>query len=187
MALRVGLVAIVCLLVAVGLAGGVAADDVRPAAGSIAKKCSKHRGHFKTKAAKRWHKRHCKSSTTPGGGGGDSPGGSGGGGAPCPHTAASPGQLSAQEDDTPLPYRIKLSTTAIECGRIVVEHQNAGEDPHDLVLQKSGDAFPSYAFGVLGPGLNQRQDVDLSRGSWVLYCDLPGHREAGMQRTLTVN
>jgi hypothetical protein len=157
-------------------------DPVRVAA-SIPKKCAKHRHHFRSKAGRRWYKRHCGGTSNKGSGGG----GAGGGEAPCPNTSASPGQMSAQEDDTPLPYRIKLSRTSIDCGKVILEQQNVGEDPHDLVLQKVGNAAPSYFYGELGPGLTARQTLDLTRGSWLLYCDLPGHREAGMERTLTVD
>lgn len=187
MSLRGSLVAAVCLVAALGVGDGTAAASaVRPQAADAVKKCSKHRGHFKSKAGRRWHKRHCRQTApAPGGGGGEQP--SGGGPAPCPNTAAAPGRLSAQEDDTPLPYRIKLSATAIDCGRVIVEQQNVGEDPHDLVVKKTGDLSTSFFFAPLDPGLTARQDLDLTRGSWVLYCSLPGHREAGMERTLTVD
>ena len=166
-------VAVAALLAALAPAPtGAAASGSGPTAHSAAKKKCSHKA--RTKAAKRWHRRHCRKKQ-----------GEGPGEVKCANTSESPGRLSAQEDETPV-FLIKLSKTTIGCGKVIVEQQNIGEDPHDLVLQKAGDA-PSYYYPELGPGLTARQTVDLSRGSWLLYCDLPGHREAGMERTLTVD
>lgn len=173
--LGIGAAALVAAL-ALSLGGGPAGPDAAsPSASAATTKCSK-KHHFTSKAAKRRYKRHCR-------GKGGSPAGSGGGDAACSNTDALPGRLSAQEGE----YLIKLSKTSIGCGKVILQQQNIGEDPHDLVLQKAGTASPSYSYVPLGPGLTADQKVDLGRGSWLLYCDLPGHREAGMERTLTVN
>jgi hypothetical protein len=169
-ALAVSLMGLLMMLTPV--AGADTGPGPGPTAAAAAKKKCSHRA--RTKAAKRWHKRHCKGKQ------GEAPD------APCTNTSTSPGRLSAQEDETPV-FLIKLSKTSIGCGKVILQQQNVGEDPHDLALQKSGNSSPSFYYPELGPGLTASQTVDLSRGSWQLYCSIPGHREAGMERTLTVD
>ena len=45
----------------------------------------------------------------------------------------------------------------------------------------------TFAFGELGPGLVSTRTFTLSRGTWTLFCSLPGHYEAGMHVNLIVN
>ena len=97
--------------------------------------------------------------------------------------------LQAREDDTPA-YDIILSRTCVAPGSRVVEHYNSGEDPHDLVVRKVGDASQAFGFGVLGPGAVQERTLSLTKGTWRLYCsitDSSGNHEAlGMSATLEV-
>jgi hypothetical protein len=164
---------------------GTAALALAPAGGatgaSVAKKCVK-KHHFHSRAAKRRHKRRCakRNAGVPGSGGGAD--------APCTNTSSSPGRLAVQEDELDATtFSMKLSRTAVDCEEVIVEQQNIGMDPHDLVLQKAGSAGPSYFYPSLAPGGVARQTVSLSRGTWVLYCDLPGHRDGGMVRSLVVD
>ena len=80
-----------------------------------------------------------------------------------------------------------LSRPSVACGRVTVQQVNNGEDPHDLQLWRAGDPGPAFAFGELGPGLVSTRTFTLSRGTWTLFCSLPGHYEAGMHVNLTVN
>jgi hypothetical protein len=156
-----------------GGAGGVLPADAA-AAKAKKKKCSKK---HKRAAIAGKKKRHCKRPAA-----GNGPGSEGGKAeVPCPNTPSSPGRVSARETE----FQIVLSRPSVGCGTSIVEQNNAGEDPHDLVLQKAG-ASATHVFPELGPGLVARRTLDLGRGTWTLYCSLPGHLEAGMRANLEV-
>jgi hypothetical protein len=130
------------------------------------------------------------------------PGTSAPGGAPTPAAAPTP---TATPDpgggDTvpPLPpdnphalqvisgeYFLNLSKGQVSAGDVRVEFNNAfAEDPHDLHLV-SPDGQTDYAFGELQSGEISARTVDLSKGSWSLFCSLPEHAQRGMKATLKV-
>lgn len=57
---------------------------------------------------------------------------------------------------------------------------NAGSVPHDLAVE--GIATP-----LLSPGDAATLDASsLTAGEYTMYCQIPGHREAGMEAQLTV-
>jgi hypothetical protein len=173
-----------CCAVAFSPAGATAGStdtSAQPVAWAAKKKC-KGKHH---RSAQRKHCRKKASRDDNGGaGGGGADGGSGTGSqAPCANTPSAPGRAAARESE----YAIQLSRPSVGCGTLLLEQDNLGMDPHDLVLQKDGDPAPSYSFGRLDPGLHATQTLNLSRGNWVLYCDVLDHRARGMQVTLTVN
>lgn len=159
-----------------GTAGG------SPATGVAAKKCSKHKKkHHKRRHRKHHHKRHCGSA----GGSGGAGGGTGASQAKC-NDASAPGRIGFDERE----YSISPTMPSVGCGTTIVEQRNKGMDAHDLLAQKAGDPGPSFVFGELGSGAVAEQTVNLSRGTWTLYCDvaepLPGHRALGMEVTVEV-
>ena len=54
---------------------------------------------------------------------------------------------------------------------------------HDLVFD---GAYPGFLLEADGGGGAQSKKIDLKPGKYTFYCDIPGHRAAGMQGTLTV-
>jgi plastocyanin len=48
------------------------------------------------------------------------------------------------------------------------------------------DGKPNMAFQVTNPGEVESRTVKLRPGTYTLYCQIPGHRAAGMQATLVV-
>jgi hypothetical protein len=83
-------------------------------------------------------------------------------------------------------WEITLSKRKVAGGRVIVQFVNAGEDPHDLRLQRVGGG-PELGIGELEPGAYANLDVHLKRGtSYELWCSLPHHRERGMEATLRV-
>jgi hypothetical protein len=167
--------AMLCALATSGIAGG--AD----ATGTVAKKCSKRKKKRHHKRGRKHRKRRCGSAT----GSGAGSGGAQGGQAKC-NDASAPGRIGAREKE----YSIQPTMPSVACGTVLFEQRNEGMDAHDLILQKDGDAAPSYSFSALGPGGVAKQTVDLSRGTWTLYCDVaepaPGHRALGMEVKLAV-
>jgi uncharacterized cupredoxin-like copper-binding protein len=55
---------------------------------------------------------------------------------------------------------------------------------HTLVFDDK--KFDGFKLEVTGSGSNDTKKIDLEPGKYTFYCDIPGHREAGMEGTLTV-
>jgi hypothetical protein len=139
---------------------------------AVKSKCKNRQLH---KAKRKRCRRRAAESPTPAGGPGET-------GSPN----GPPGRLLATESEiTPTQLRLQLSRPSLAAGSAIVEQYNAGSDPHNLIIEKSG--LVAFAFGTLDPGGDQRQNVSLTRGTYTLYCSLLDHRSLGMQATLTVN
>jgi hypothetical protein len=97
-----------------------------------------------------------------------------------------PGRLLATEREVSASQlQLQLSHPSLPAGSTIVEQYNAGSDPHNLILDRKGAV--AFSFDTLDPGGDARQTIDLSRGTYTLYCSLLNHRSLGMQATLTVN
>jgi manganese oxidase len=93
----------------------------------------------------------------------------------------------AGEEGEPQVVEYALSEFAIEgaveigAGPTVLQATNQGSTAHNLAIE-GGPTTPDLAAGDSAP-----LDVgDLSPGSYVIFCTIAGHREAGMEATLTV-
>ena len=182
--MRLALVALVIALVALTVAVAVAIAAPSPSgAASTAGSSAKHR--CKHKKAKHHHKRkkRCRrkeaAGTTPTG---ESPN------RPDKPSKPSgpPGRLLATSlEISPAQLQLQLSRASVAAGTTIVEQYNSGSDPHNLILQRQGAV--AFSFPSLDPGGDQRQTVNLTPGTWTLYCSLLDHKALGMQATLTVN
>ena len=79
---------------------------------------------------------------------------------------------------TPSRYRLSAGSTTVEFNLMFAE------DPHDLWLVR--DDGPATHFPENLPGTVDWKEVDLTRGTYTLFCSLPGHQANGMQATLIV-
>lgn len=145
-------------------------------------------GKSKCKHRKTHHRKRCrkKASGSPSTGGGSTVGvgSTAGGGSTGP--TGPPGRLLATEREiSSTELRLQLSRPSLSAGSAIIEQYNAGSDPHNLIIEKSG--LVAFAFGTLDPGGDQRQTLTLTPGTYTLYCSLLDHRSLGMQATLTVN
>jgi uncharacterized cupredoxin-like copper-binding protein len=68
----------------------------------------------------------------------------------------------------------ELAATA---GVIRIEHDNSGTLTHTFLIEGQDFKLTDDDSG----------DIDLAAGEYVYYCDVPGHRSAGMEGTLTVS
>lgn len=118
-----------------------------------------------------------------------------GGPAPGTSTPDDPGDYTAPPpDDNPRALQVvsgefylNLSKGTVLSGPVRVEFNNAfAEDPHDLHLVRQDGTGPSYAFGTLKAGGIEARTLDLSSGSWQLFCALPEHASRGMTARLNV-
>jgi plastocyanin len=55
---------------------------------------------------------------------------------------------------------------------------------HDFVFDDG--KYPGYFLEVAGSSETDSLKIDLKPGKFVFYCNLPGHRQQGMEGTLTV-
>ena len=95
--------------------------------------------------------------------------------------AATPSRLfvSAKE------YSLVTSRQALKPGVARVQLYNAGEDGHDLRLKRVGGTR-TLSIRETAPGDVTEFSAVLRRGTWRLWCSLPGHAKAGMRATLVV-
>ena len=104
-----------------------------------------------------------------------------------PVAGGPPGRLQATERElSATELQLQLSRPSVAAGSTIVEQNNVGEDPHNLVIQK-GDGSAIFTYPTLDPGLVAKQTLPLTKGTWTLYCSLLDHKDLGMQATLTVN
>jgi uncharacterized cupredoxin-like copper-binding protein len=60
--------------------------------------------------------------------------------------------------------------------------ENAGVVEHDIVVEELDDRELVFA----DAGETVTETVNLPAGSYTIYCSIPGHRDAGMEGSLTV-
>lgn len=79
-------------------------------------------------------------------------------------------------------FRFEPAALSVETGRFNVALTS--EDIFHTLVIEAADGDRDIAAAQRGE--TDRGGVDLEPGSYVFYCDVPGHRAAGMEGTLTV-
>ena len=64
---------------------------------------------------------------------------------------------------------------------VLIECPNTGQLQHDFNIEDT-----DYGTELADPGQTVSVTVNLAAGEYIYYCSVPGHREAGMEGTLTV-
>jgi len=83
-------------------------------------------------------------------------------------------------------YSYTLSRPEVSAGETIVELNNQGEDPHNLVLEHEGTEDPALEIPST-PSVSQAgATFTLSSGTYRLYCSLYKHEAKGMEATLVV-
>jgi plastocyanin len=99
--------------------------------------------------------------------------GGGGGGATVDISSPSGSDLAYDQTD--------LTTTA---GSVTVNYNNPQSLSHDVVIEdETGQELGKTELISAG---ETSTTVDLQPGTYTFFCDVPGHREGGMEGTLTV-
>jgi plastocyanin len=75
------------------------------------------------------------------------------------------------------------SATA-EAGEVTVNFTNSSSVPHDVAIEDSGGETIAQT-ETLAEG-SDSATANLKPGTYTFYCSVPGHRQAGMEGTLTV-
>jgi plastocyanin len=83
--------------------------------------------------------------------------------------------------------QLKYSTTSLtaKAGSVAIAFANSSPVGHNMTIESSSGATvgatPTFQGGVKTLKLN------LKPGTYKFFCSVPGHRQAGMEGTLTVN
>jgi uncharacterized cupredoxin-like copper-binding protein len=96
-------------------------------------------------------------------------------GAPAAATTTAGVPVQVQEKE----YKITLSTHKVRHGLVTFVVKNVGHISHNLTIQ-GGKHTTNIA-----PGKTVKLTVTLKKGSYTLYCSVPGHRQLGMVTKLT--
>jgi uncharacterized cupredoxin-like copper-binding protein len=95
--------------------------------------------------------------------------------------------VPANPDLTVLAEDIKFDKKeyTVKAGDVKTAYISKGQQTHTLVVQDpQGNKVPPTL--RVTPGKEEGAVYKLTAGTYTLYCDIPGHRDAGMQATLTV-
>lgn len=110
--------------------------------------------------------------TTSESGGGEAEGGSAGSGSALAIEAASSGLAYAS------------TTATAKAGKVTVDFTNPQPIPHDVAIESSGGEVLGQTETITEG--SDSTEVELEPGTYTYFCTVPGHREAGMEGTLTV-
>jgi len=89
--------------------------------------------------------------------------------------------LDVEADPAALAYdTTKLTAKA---GKVTVDFKNPSAIPHNVVIEENGKELAG--FEPIAEG-EESETADLKAGTYTFYCSVPGHRQAGMEGTLTV-
>jgi plastocyanin len=83
-------------------------------------------------------------------------------------------------------YYYVLSRPKVKAGELTIELNNQGEDPHNLNIQRQGDAGEPLQIAKTDSLQRDVATFELSPGTYRLWCSLPEHEEKGMHTTLVV-
>jgi plastocyanin len=82
-------------------------------------------------------------------------------------------------------FRYALSRVTIKAGPATIELDNAGQDAHDLRMQRVGGKRV-YTWPETPAGEIADRTFTLLPGTYRLWCSVANHRALGMQATLVV-
>lgn len=77
-------------------------------------------------------------------------------------------------------FEFEPADATVEAGEVTIEMTNEDEQRHTFVIDD-----PSFKLNAQA-GQSDSGSVTLEAGTYDFYCDVPGHREAGMEGTLEV-
>ena len=90
--------------------------------------------------------------------------------------------LAAPEDGS---FAYEPDTAEAAAGTVTVNFDNPSSLSHDVVIED--DAGTEIGKTDLITQSTTSTEVDLQPGTYTYFCDVAGHREGGMEGTLTVN
>jgi plastocyanin len=102
--------------------------------------------------------------------------------APAAQSGTSRLQVTAQESDG---LSFDPATLKAKSGTVTITMDNPGSNtmPHTVEVEGNG---VEQSGDVVQPGETAKVTADLKPGTYEFYCPVDGHRQAGMEGTLTV-
>jgi len=99
---------------------------------------------------------------------------------------AEPVEEDALALTSPEPGDLIFDPTTLEAGagEVTINYTNPSEVPHNVAIE-DGSETVAQGETVTG-GSSAPATASLEPGEYVYYCSIPGHRESGMEGTLTV-
>jgi uncharacterized cupredoxin-like copper-binding protein len=113
----------------------------------------------------------------------------GGGGGTTSSTTSSGGSSAAGSETLRLSagpgskLRFDKKTLEAKAGKVAIVMSNPSELSHSVAIEGGG---VNVAGEVVAPGGTSTASADLKPGTYTFFCTVPGHREGGMEGTLTV-
>ena len=107
--------------------------------------------------------------------------GCGGGKSSTPSGTGNPANVVVKGNDA---LKFDQAQYTAAAGAVVIELVNVGIQPHTLVIEKVS-SFKKLA--VNSKGDTSRGTANLEPGTYTIYCDVAGHRAAGMEATLVIS
>jgi uncharacterized cupredoxin-like copper-binding protein len=96
------------------------------------------------------------------------------------------GQPAGSTKVVEMDFQFQPKTLSVSAGKVTFWLVNNGPSAHDMVIaDPSGKTV--FRSTLVQPNNTEAFDATLTAGSYVFYCDVPGHRAAGMEGTLTVS
>ncbi|MCB0827673.1 MAG: hypothetical protein KDB62_02535 [Solirubrobacterales bacterium] len=105
------------------------------------------------------------------------------GGATADQAGSGGNVLELQADPSGALAYEETSLTAEKPGKVQIDFTNDSPIGHDVVIEKDGQ---EVARSSVITGSSEVVSFDAKAGDYTFYCSVPGHREAGMEGTLTV-
>ena len=100
---------------------------------------------------------------------------------------------SCGADDGPGPLTVRgkdiffePAALSLTPGPQSVRFVNVGALPHNLVFEPESGLVAGDAEIFLDAGESETYELDLAPGTYTFFCSVAGHREAGMEGTITV-
>jgi plastocyanin len=90
-------------------------------------------------------------------------------------------ELSAPEDGS---LAFDPSSLQASAGKVTIDFTNPAAIDHDVHVEQGGEDLA--ASDLVADGESTTASANLDPGEYVYYCSVPGHREGGMEGTLTV-
>lgn len=104
---------------------------------------------------------------------------------PTEKEAGKPGGASTTLDLEASSTALEFDTTELtaKAGKVTIDFKNPSAIAHDVVIEENGKTLGGT--NEIAEG-EESATLDLEPGTYTFYCSVPGHREAGMEGTLTV-